>query len=136
VAADGFAADWQLAGAVSTSGELGQRDALRGSARFTTTAPTAEGTYEVTVRGAQTGVVKTASFRVSASAAPAPTTTPTPLPSPTAGAGAAGTGQNGNGSPLAMTGAALPLGAGVLAMGLLAVGVTLRLRRRRRAEFV
>lgn len=136
VAADGFAADWQLAGTVSTTGGLGQRDALRGSARFATTAPTAEGTYEVTVTGAQTGVVKTASFRVSASAAPAPTATPTPLPSPTAGAGAAGVGQNGGGSPLAMTGAALPLGAVVLAMGLLAVGVILRLRRRRRTEFV
>jgi alkaline phosphatase len=136
VAADGFSADWQLTGSVTTSGDLGQRDALRGSARFATTAPTSEGTYEVAVRGAQTGVVKTASFRVSASAAPAPTTTPTPLPSPTAGAGAAGAGQNGNGSPLAMTGAALPLGAVILATGLLAVGVALRLRRRRRTEFV
>jgi alkaline phosphatase len=136
VAADGFAADWQLAGAVSTAGDLGQQDSLRGSARFAATAPTAEGTYEVTVRGAQTGVTRTASFRVSATAAPSPTTTPTPSASPTAGAGALGVGNGGSGSPLALTGAALPLGAMVLAVVLLALGTYVRLRRRRRPEFV
>ncbi len=143
VAADGFAADWQLTGAVTDAADLGQRDALRGSSRFEATAPDAEGTYEVTVRGTQTGTTKTTSVTVSAAAAPAPTTAPTtaptPEPSQSAGAGAGagtGAGQGGNGSPLATTGAALPIGAAVLAAGLLAVGAYLRSRRRRHTEFV
>lgn len=137
VAADGFAADWQLTAATADGVDLGQRDALRGSTRFEATAPAVEGTYEVTVRGAQTGTTKTATLTVSAAAAPVPTTAPSPEPSASAGAGGGtGAGQGGSGSPLASTGAALPIGAAVLAAGLLAVGAVLRFRRRRRTEFV
>ncbi|MCJ1707409.1 alkaline phosphatase [Microbacterium sp. VKM Ac-2923] len=135
VVANGFAADWQLTGEITGAGDLGQRDALRGSAGFAATAPTKEGAYEVTVRGSQTGTTKTASFTVSASAAPVPTTTPTPAPSASAGAGAIAGGGNG-GAPLAMTGAALPIGAAVIAAGLLAAGAYLRARRQRRTDFV
>lgn len=135
VAAEGFSADWQLVGSAGDSTALGQRDALRGAARFETTAPTTEGAFEIAVRGAQTGVTKTATVTVSAAAAPVPPIAPSPTPSSSAGAGGGG-GAAGNGGPLASTGAALPLGAAVLAVGLLATGAYLRARRRRHTEFV
>lgn len=135
VSAEGFSADWQLVGSAGESTALGQRDALRGAARFEMTAPTTEGAFEVAVRGAQTGVTKTATVTVSAAAAPVPPIAPSPAPSSSAGAGADG-GAAGNGGPLASTGAALPLGAAVLAVGLLAAGAYLRARRRRHTEFV
>lgn len=145
-AANGFAADWQLTGtlsggapaqrdALNGSTALGQRDALRGSTAFPVTAPTVEGTYEITVRGTQTGTSKTASFVVSAAAGPV--ASPSPSPSGAAPAGVGGVaGQGGGGAPLAMTGAALPIGAAILAAGLLAVGAYLRMRRQRRTDFV
>ncbi|CAN3701988.1 hypothetical protein MMX123_01992 [Microbacterium sp. MM2322] len=135
VAAEGFSADWQLVGSAGDSTALGQRDALRGAARFEMTAPTTEGAFEIAVRGAQTGVTKTATVTVSAAAAPVPPIAPSPTPSSSAGAGGGG-GAAGNGGPLASTGAALPLGAAVLAVGLLATGAYLRARRRRHTEFV
>lgn len=135
VAAEGFSADWQLVGSAGDSTALGQRDALRGAARFEMTAPTTEGAFEIAVRGAQTGVTKTATVTVSAAAAPVPPIAPSPTPSSSAGAGGDG-GAAGNGGPLASTGAALPLGAAVLAVGLLAAGAYLRARRRRHTEFV
>lgn len=135
VSAEGFSADWQLVGSAGDSTALGQRDALRGAARFETTAPTTEGAFEIAVRGAQTGVLKTATVTVSAAAAPVPPIAPSPTPSSSAGAGGGG-GAAGNGGPLASTGAALPLGAAVLAVGLLATGAYLRARRRRHTEFV
>lgn len=135
VAAEGFSADWQLVGSAGDATALGQRDALRGAARFEMTAPTTEGAFEIAVRGAQTGVTKTATVTVSAAAAPVPPIAPSPTPSSSAGAGGGG-GAAGNGGPLASTGAALPLGAAVLAVGLLATGAYLRARRRRHTEFV
>lgn len=132
ISATGFAADWQLTGAVADGDALGQEDALRGAASFVFDAPTKEGEYTVTLRGAQTGVERSATFTVTADAAAQPTATPTPLPSPSATAGAAGAAPGSSQGPLASTGTSVPLAAIGAALALLAFGAYLRTRRRRR----
>ncbi|RFA08423.1 alkaline phosphatase [Subtercola boreus] len=134
--ATGFAGDRQVAGMLADDA-LGTADVIDGGSSFDLTAPAEEGTYTVSVEGAQSGKVVTATLTV---AADAPIVTPTPTPSVSApadpGAGAGGSGSGGSGTSagggidLATTGAAvipvLTLGA-----GLLAVGAVLMMRRRR-----
>ncbi len=126
----GLDADWQLEGLLESDPvDLGQVDVLRGNASFTVTAPTELGEHTVTLTGAQTGTVLTASVLVAEDPAAVPV--PSAPADPAAGAaGSSGSGSGGSGV-LGSTGAAVgPLTA--LAALLMAAGTMLALRHRRK----
>ncbi|MGD8193182.1 alkaline phosphatase [Herbiconiux sp. P18] len=132
--AAGFAGDRQLDPA-SDAVKLTSNDLVNGATRYEFAAPTAEGTYSITVTGRQSATAKTVSFTVAADAAVTPSPTPSPsasAPAPAVvggGSGSAGAGGSGA-SALGSTGAVV---APVLTLGalLLAVGALLIVRRRR-----
>lgn len=125
----GLDADWQLKGLLESDPvDLGQVDVLRGNASFTVTAPTELGEHTVTLTGAQTGTVLTASVVVAEDPAAVPT--PSAPADPAVGATAGGSGSGGSGA-LGSTGAIVgPLAA--LAALLMAAGTVLALRQRRK----
>lgn len=125
----GLDADWQVAGVLESDPvDLGQLDVLGGDATYTVTAPTELGTHTVTLTGAQTGTVLTASLVVAEDPAAVPA--PSPSADPAAGAAAGNAGSGGSGV-LGSTGAVVgPLAA--LAALLMAAGTVLALRYRRK----
>ncbi|MET1052463.1 MAG: alkaline phosphatase [Mycetocola sp.] len=124
VTVDGLDADWQVAGVLDSEPvDLGQRDVLRGTTTFTVEAPTELGEHTVTLTGAQTGQVLTASILVTEDPAAAPVPSPEPTDGAGAGAGAAGPGG------LASTGGTLAPYAALAAL-LLATGALLVKRHR------
>jgi len=137
----GLAGDWRVAGKVGTTSStdpLGGADVIDGGAVFTGTAPTTPGRYAVTLTGAQTGVVVSASLTVAAAGV---TPSPSPSPSATAAAGAGqGTGPAANAAAaalgaLASTGVQFAPALGA-AIALVALGGVLLIVRRRRHRLI
>jgi alkaline phosphatase len=136
--ASGFRGDRQL-DPTSSAVQLASEDSVNGAARFSFEAPTAEGSYSLTVTGRQSGVTATVDFTVAAGAEPAPSPTPAPTaPAGAPGADGSGSGSAGSGSgagsgssALGSTGAVV---APILTLGalLLAAGGLLLVRQRRR----
>ncbi len=131
--AQGFLGDRQLSATVASDPvELGTQDVIDGTTTYSFTAPTELGTHTVTLTGAQSDRVVTATFVVSADAPP---TNPGAGAGAGAGAGSAGGGSNsaaGSGmSALGATGAVVAPFV-VLAVLLLAGGAVLIIQRRRR----
>lgn len=138
VSTAGLAGDRQVTGTLDVDGtvtDLGIADVIDGVATYTVTAPTAPGSYTITLTGTQSGTTLAATVAVVVGAVtPAPTTPPAAVPGDGTSAGGAGTAGNGSG-PLAFTGAdALP--ALLLALMLAGTGAALVLRRRHRAASV
>ena len=138
--ASGFRGDRQLDPA-SSAVQLASEDSVNGAARFSFEAPTAEGSYSLTVTGRQSGVTATVDFTVAAGAEPAPSPTPAPTaPAGAPGADGSGSGSAGAGSGSAGSGSGSALGATgavvapILTLGalLLAAGGLLLVRQRRR----
>lgn len=138
VSTAGLAGDRQVTGTLDVDGtvtDLGIADVIDGVATYTVTAPTAPGSYTITLTGTQSGTTLAATVAVVVGAVtPAPTTPPAAVPGDGTSAGGAGTAGNGSG-PLAFTGSdALP--ALLLALMLAGTGAALVLRRRHRAASV
>jgi alkaline phosphatase len=134
--AAGFAGDRQLDPASAALPDLESNDLVNGATRYEFEAPTEEGTYEITVTGRQSGVVRTVSFTVAADAPVTPTPSPSASAPAVVGGGSTGSGSGsgtaGSGaSALGSTGAVV---APVITLGalLLAVGGLLLVRQRRR----
>lgn len=131
VSIDGLDADWQALGALASDPvDLGQVDVLSGHAEYSVTAPQDEGEHTITITGAQTGTVLTASVNVTAAAVPVdPSASPSPSQEP---APAAIGGSSQNGGPLAITGGSAPWAAAGIALALVAGGGYLLRRRYQR----